>query len=83
MEIEYDVVKSVRDLQKQGYQLASIEKNLTEMGYTSKQTQEIIDLATGVDQAELQTKAKKMMLIMALSFILLVILMAMYAIFVT
>lgn len=81
MEIEYDVVKSVRDLQKQGYTPAKIEKNLAELGYNQGQVQEIMDLASGVDKAELQTKSKKVLIVLIVAFAALITLMALAAIF--
>lgn len=79
MDIEYDIIKTVRELQKQGYSQQKIEKNLLEMGYTQKQVDEIMDLSVGVDQAEFQSKAKKIFLVLIAGFVLLVIFMTVYA----
>ena len=80
MEIEYDVVKSTRELQKQGYTVAKIEKTLGELGYNQAQVQEIIDLASGVDKAELQGKSKKVLVVLIVAFAALITLMALAAI---
>jgi len=80
VEIEYDVVKSTRELQKQGYTVAKIEKTLGELGYNQAQVQEIIDLASGVDKAELQGKSKKVLVVLIVAFAALITLMALAAI---
>ena len=79
-EMDYDVLKSVRELQHQGYKDNEIEKNLIEMGFSESKALDVMDLARGVDTVEGKGKAKTVLLALAGGFVALLILMALYAV---
>ena len=81
MEVDYDVIKTVRELQKQKHDDGTIEEKLGEMGYSQGEVKEIMRLATGVDDVESEGQAKKVLVALVGGFIVLVVVMAVYAIF--
>ena len=81
MEVDYDIVKTVHELEKQGHNDDEIEEKLIEMGYSQSEIKDIEQLAGGVDAVESEGKAKKVLIALFGGFVVLVLVMAVYAIF--
>ncbi|MFC2174906.1 hypothetical protein ACFLQ2_03515 [archaeon] len=79
MEIDYDIVKTVRELEKAGHSDETIEEKLGELGYSESEILEIMRLSSGVDATEGQNKAKMALMALGGGFVALVVLMAVYA----
>lgn len=81
MDVDYDVVKTVRELEKEGHDDDTISEKLSEMGFSSTEIKEIMELASGVDNVEKESQTKRVMMAFIGGFIVLVVIMAVYAIF--
>jgi len=81
VEIDYDIIKTVRELEKAGHDDAMIVEKLGEIGYNSSDISKIMEMASTVDGVEMEGKAKRVLLALAGGFIVLVVVMAVYAIF--
>ena len=81
LEIDYDIVKTVRELEKGGHDDSTIAAKLKEMGYSPADIDRIMEMASKVDGVEMEGKAKQLLLALAGGFIILVVVMAAYAIF--
>lgn len=80
MEIDYDIVKTVRDLQRGGSADEVIEQKLGEMGYTEAESAEVMRLASRVDHVERGEQSKTFLLAIGAGFVALVIFMAICAV---
>jgi hypothetical protein len=80
VEIEYDIVKTVRDLQRGGSADEVIERKLGEMGYSEAETAEVMRLASRVDSVEKGEQSKKFLLAIGAGFVALVVFMAICAV---
>ncbi|MCK4327779.1 MAG: hypothetical protein KAW41_04915 [Candidatus Diapherotrites archaeon] len=83
MDIDYDIIKTVRELEKAGHSEPIIEKKLGEMGFSDSDVLEIMRLAQSVDSVEGQGKAKTALLALGGGFVVLVVVMAVYALLFT
>lgn len=81
MEIDYSIIKTVRELEKAGHDDATIAGKLSEMGYSVADIERIMEMASKVDGIEAEGKAKRVLIALAGGFVALVIVMAAYAIF--
>ncbi len=81
VEIDYDIVKTVRELEKAGHGDSTIAAKLKEMGYSPADINRIMEMASKVDGVEAEGKAKKAIIALAGAVAILVVMMAAYAIF--